>query len=293
MKKIRKKIRREIKRLQDRIRLNPKAFRLYSVLRIMVILTMIVSLVSGNYENAALCALSLILFLLPAFFEDRFKIEVPPLFEAIIYLFIFAAEILGEVNHFYTAIPGWDTMLHTMNGFLCAAIGFAMVDLLNRHSKNLNLSPIYVAITAFCFSMTIGVIWEFVEFTFDQLLFLDMQKDFIVSKFGSVALDPTHSQIPVVVDHITKTIIETASGKKYVIDGGYLDIGIIDTMKDLLVNFVGAIVFSIFGYIYIKYRDRKNLAGKLMIHTQSDEETEEIENYLDEQEKKRDQKKRR
>ena len=276
-----------IARLKDRIRRDPGAFRLYSVLRVLVILTLIANLVRGNYENAALCILSLVLFLMPAFFEKKLRIEIPPLFESIIYLFIFSAEILGEVNHFYTLIPGWDTILHTLNGFLCAAIGFAMVDLLNRHSSNLNLSPFYLAATAFCFSMTIGVIWEFIEFFGDQFFFLDMQKDFIVRKISSVTLDPTHSQVPYVIGNITKTIIETADGQQYVVNGGYLDIGIIDTMKDLLVNFIGAVVFSVLGYLYVKNRDEKKLAGRLMIHTQSDQEVEDVESYLDEQEKAR------
>lgn len=285
-----KKLRRQINRLKDRIRRDPKTFRLYMVLRALVITSLVLSIVQGQYENAALCALSLVLFLLPAFFEKQLKIEVPPLFEGIIYMFIFAAEILGEVDRFYTAIPGWDTMLHTMNGFLCAAIGFAIVDLLNRHSDHFNLTPLYLAITAFCFSMTIGVLWEFIEFTCDQFWGLDMQKDFIVKNIASVTLDPTHSQVPYAVKNITKTIIETADGDKVVIDGGYLDIGIIDTMKDLLVNFIGAIVCSVLGYLYIKTRDRNSIIGKLMIHTQTEQELEEIDTYLDEREKARDEK---
>ena len=79
-------------------------------------------------------------------------------------------------------------MLHTINGFLCAAIGFSLFNILNRGSKSMQLSPFYLAIVAFCFSMTVGVIWEFIEFTFDQVFLLDMQKDFIVSNIGSVTL---------------------------------------------------------------------------------------------------------
>ncbi|MCC6095415.1 MAG: hypothetical protein LIV24_10420 [Eubacterium sp.] len=270
--------------LRNRIRLDRKTFILYSILRILVIITAVRCFLTKNFEGFAICILSLFLFLLPSFFEEKLKLEIPPLFEKIIYLFIYAAEILGEVNHYYTAIPGWDTMLHTINGFLCAAIGFSLVDILNRKSSRLNLSPIYLAVVAFCFSMTIGVIWEFIEFTMDQFFYLDMQKDFIVKAFGSVTLDPTHSQIPVKVSNITKTIIETAGGKQYVINGGYLDIGIIDTMKDLMVNFVGAVVFSIIGYFSVKNRDRKddgkgggkkigeNIAEGLRVRTLSDEE---------------------
>ena len=271
-----KNIWKQTKYLRERIRLDRKTFLLYSVLRVLVILTAVRCFFTRNYEGFALCLLSLILFLLPSFFEETFKLEIPPLFEGIIYLFIYAAEILGEVNHYYTAIPGWDTMLHTLNGFLCAAIGFSLVDILNRKSHNLNLSPLYLSIVAFCFSMTIGVIWEFVEFTCDQLFYLDMQKDFIVKTIGSVTLDPTHSQIPVKVSDIARTIIETSDGKTYTINGGYLDIGIIDTMKDLIVNFVGAVAFSIIGYFSVKYRDRKNgvmnLAEDLRVRTLSDED---------------------
>ncbi len=266
---------------------DPKTFQIYTTLRVLVIVSMILCIVQGQYENAALCLLSLILFLLPAFFENQLKIEIPPLFERIIYLFIFAAEILGEVNRFYTQIPGWDTMLHTMNGFLCAVIGFAMVDLLNRHSEHFNLTPLYLAFTAFCFSMTIGVMWEFIEFFGDQFFGLDMQKDYIVQSISSVRLDPTHSQIPHTVNHISETIIKTADGKQVVIKGGYLDIGIIDTMKDLLVNFIGAVISSVLGYIYVKTRDAKNIVGKLMIHPQTEEAEQEIDAYLDEQEKER------
>lgn len=271
-----KNIWKKAKYLRERIRLDRKTFLLYTVLRILVILTAVRCFLTQNYEGFALCLLSLILFLLPSFFEEKLKLEIPPLFEGIIYLFIYAAEILGEVNHYYTAIPGWDTMLHTLNGFLCAAIGFSLVDIMNRKSRRLNLSPLYLALVAFCFSMMIGVIWEFVEFTLDQLFFLDMQKDFIVKTIGSVTLDPTHSQIPVRISHITKTIIDTADGKTYTINGGYLDIGIIDTMKDLIVNFIGAVAFSVIGYFSVKYRDRsssvKNIANDLMLRTLSDEE---------------------
>ena len=278
-----KDVLRYIRRLRYRVRLNKKTFKLLMVLRTLVILTLVLNVLQRNYEAAALCVLSLILFLMPSFFEKQLKIEIPPMFEGIIYCFIFAAEILGEVNHFYTLIPGWDTILHTLNGFLCAAIGFAMVDLLNRHSSRLNLSPLYLAVVAFCFSMTIGVLWEFC----DQFFYLDMQKDFIVKTIGSVTLDPTHSQKPFVIRNIARTVIETADGKSYVVNGGYLDIGIIDTMKDLLVNFVGAVVFSVLGYIYVKTRDENSLAGKLMIHRLTAMEVEEVNAFVDQQEAER------
>lgn len=268
-----------IQRLKERIRLDKKIFLLYSVLRALVILSAVRCFLMQNYEGLALCILSLILFLLPAFFEAKMKVDIPPLFEGSIYLFIYAAEILGEVNHYYTLIPGWDTMLHTINGFLCAAIGFSMVELLNRSSRRISLSPLYLAVVAFCFSMTIGVCWEFIEFTADQLFFLDMQKDTIVQTIGSVTLDPTHSQIPVKVSDIVKTVIYTASGDTVTVEGGYLDIGIIDTMKDLFVNFIGAITFSVIGYFYESKRGKRTakIAQSLILRKYTDEELEQQE----------------
>ena len=263
-----------IAKLKRRIALNKRTFIFYSILRALVILTGIRCLFTDNYESFALCLLSLVLFLLPSFFEEKLKINIPATFQIFIYSFIYAAEILGEVNKYYTAIPGWDTMLHTINGFLCAAIGLSLVDLLNRGSKKSKLSPLYLAVMAFCFSMTIGVCWEFIEFSADQLFYLDMQKDFIVSDIGSVTLDATNSQIPVHLSDITNTYIELSDGTIVTVPGGYLDVGIIDTMKDLFVNFIGAIAFSILGYFYVKNTEKKSIAKGLLISPMSDEEFE-------------------
>ena len=248
----------------------------YSVLRALVIVMLARAVMIGSAEQEALCVPSLVLFLLPALAERQLRIDIPPLFEAIIYCFIFAAEILGEVNHYYVLIPGWDTILHTLNGFLCAAVGFSLVDLLNNRVEGLSLSPAYLAVVAFCFSMTIGVLREFVEFAVDNTLFLDMQKNFVVQRFGSVSLDPTASQTPVVVSDIVRTTLECADGTTYVVDGGYLDLGIIDTMKDLFVNFVGAAVFCTFGALYTSGSQRGRFMRRFLIRRQGMESTDEV-----------------
>lgn len=265
------KVRNFVRYLEDQIRTDKRDFIVYSVLRALVVVTLVRSIMIGSAEQAALCVLSLVLLLMPALAERQLKIEIPPLFEAIIYFFIFAAEILGEVNHYYVLIPGWDTILHTLNGFLCAAVGFSLVDLLNNNVEGISLSPVYLAVVAFCFSMTIGVLWEFVEFGIDNTFFLDMQKDFVVQKFGSVSLDPTASQHSVVVSDIVRTTIQCADGSTYVVDGGYLDLGIIDTMKDLLVNFVGAAVFCTFGALYTSGSKRGRFTRRFLIRRQGRE----------------------
>lgn len=238
----------------------------YFTLRILVIGVMIAQFLNRNYENVFFCILTLILLTMPAMIERNTCIDLPGTLEVIILLFIFAAEILGEVQAYYVNFRGWDTMLHTLNGFLCAAVGLSMVDLLNRNdSSSLHLSPLYVAIAAFCFSMTIGVLWEFFEFAMDQFVFrMDMQKDTVVNSIASVALDPTHSNRVVRIQDITDTIV-VAGGEQISLGlGGYLDLGIIDTMKDLFVNFIGAVCFSVIGFFYVKNRGKGRFARRFI-----------------------------
>ena len=247
--------------LVEQIKTHKITFAVYVILRLIVLAVLVVSVVAGRYENVFVCTLTLILFLVPAFFQKNFGIQLPSTLEIIIMLFIFAAEILGEIGAYYVKVPLWDTMLHTTNGFLCAAVGFSLVDLLNRNSRTkFNLSPVYLSIVAFCFSMTIGVLWEMFEFSADMLLGTDMQKDFIVSKISSVALDPTLSNKVVTIENISEVYV---NGEPLGL-GGYLDVGIIDTMKDLIVNFIGAVVFSVIGFFYVKSRGKSRFAQRFI-----------------------------
>ena len=239
----------------------------YFVLRALVVLCLVMSCLRGDFNSAFLCLLSLFLFIIPTFIEDTLKIALPTVLESIIYIFIFSAEILGEINNFYFLIPHWDTVLHTLNGFLAAGVGFSLIDILNKNSKHVNLSPLFVAIVGFCFSMTIGVLWEFGEYTLDNVIRTDAQKDTVVQKISTVYLDPLHENNPVRIDGITGVTIHT-DGEDIIIDGGYLDIGLHDTMKDMWVNLIGAVCFSTFGYLYILDRDKyhfvKNFIPRLM-----------------------------
>lgn len=235
----------------------PTVFAVYLILRIVVLLTLVSSIIRGEYENAFVCLLVLFLFMLPLFIQQNFGIELPSTLEIIILLFIFASEILGELGCFFITYPNWDSILHTTTGFLCAATGFALIDILNRNSKiKFELSPVYVSLVAFCFSMTIGVLWEFFEFGMDRLFLMDMQKDTIIHSITSVMLDPTNMNIPVTIGDITSVAV---NGQELGF-GGYLDIGLYDTMEDLFVNFIGALVFSFIGYFYIKRRGEGKIA---------------------------------
>lgn len=237
----------------------------YLILRISVLFVIIDQIKSREFENLFLCILTLILFLIPSFIEKKVHIDIPDTLETIILLFIYAAEILGEIREYYILFPYWDTILHTMNGFLAAAIGFSLIDILNKNDKfSISLSPLFVALVAFCFSMTIGVIWEFFEFGADQILGTDMQKDTYLNSFQSVLLNPENRNIPVKVN------IESLQVNGEIWDA-YIDIGLIDTMMDLLVNFIGATVFSIFGYFYIKYRGKIKFLNRFILKPMTEE----------------------
>ena len=263
------------KNFRQQVRENPRLAAVYFILRLLVILMLVAQIFNRNFENVFLCVLTLFLFTLPSFLERKIRIDIPNTLEIIILLFIFAAEILGEIRAYYVTFPYWDTMLHTLNGFLCAAIGFSLLDILNRSERlAFTLSPVYLAVVAFCFSMTVGVLWEFFECAMDQFFLLDMQKDMVVNSISSVMLDPAGGNTPTAIRDITDVIVVTADGAQHPLGlGGYLDIGLLDTMKDLFVNFIGAVVFSVIGYFYVKNRGKGNFAKRFipraLFHTDS------------------------
>ena len=254
------------------LRKKPRVAAVYFLLRFLVILTIITQFFNRNFENVFLGLLTLILFVLPTILERRLMIDLPDTLEIIILLFIFAAEILGEIQAFYTTFRGWDTILHTLNGFLCAAIGFSLVDLFNRHERfSLSLSPAFMGIVAFCFSMTIGILWEFFECFMDQFFLLDMQKDMVIHSLSSVTLDPAQANRPVLIRDITDVIVVSGGEQIPLGLGGYLDIGLLDTMKDLWVNFIGAVAFSVIGYFYVKSRGKGFFARRFIPQVKADD----------------------
>ena len=256
-------LKRTFREAMDReLREHKSSFIVFYTLRLLVLVVLVRQLMMRHYEAAFFCVLAIVLLYVPSWVQVRLRIELPPALEITILCFIFAAEILGEVNAFYVRVPNWDTMLHTLNGFLAAAVGFSMVLLLNDDDRlTFHLSPFFLALMAFCFSMTIGVLWEFFEFGMDWFFHTDMQRDTVVNAIYSASLDPTRSNKVVAVKGITDVVINGESLGM----GGYLDIGLIDTMKDLLVNFVGAVVFSVTGFFYARSKGRRRTPAQSFV----------------------------
>lgn len=223
----------------------------YIVLRAVIIILLITNSVNGNWENVMTCALSFVLLMIPSFIENKLKIDLPNALEILMILFVFAANVMGELASFYEKLPFWDTALHTINGFICAGVGFGMVEIMNRNEKvRLSLSPLFVCLFSFCFSMTAGTVWEFFEFAADSFFGKDMQKDTVVHTINSFLLSDSGTMTTI------KNIGSTSVNGHLLGIDGYLDIGLIDTMKDLLVNFAGAVVFNLAGYFCLKKRGK-------------------------------------
>ena len=269
------------KAMDKELREHRSSFIVFSILRILVLAVLVRQIMLASYESAFFCGLTLLLLYVPSWVQVKLRIELPPPLEITILCFIFAAEILGEVNAFYVVVPNWDTMLHTLNGFLAAAVGFSMVILLNDDERlTFHLSPFFLALVAFCFSMTIGVLWEFFEFSMDYFFGFDMQKDTVVHSIHSVLLDPTRTNTVVTIPNIQDVVI---NGQSLGV-GGYVDIGIIDTMKDLFVNFIGAVVFSITGFFYAKSKGRRRTPAQGFVPSKKTQE----QDYLEQARKEHD-----
>lgn len=253
-----------LRALWAQIREDKRAFTVYIILHTAVLAILVRSLFLRRFENAFTAVLALLLLLIPPIVEKSLSLKLPTTLEILAYVFVFSAEILGEIGNFYVQFRFWDTMLHTVNGFMFAAFGFCLVDILNKSGKfRLALSPAFLALVAFCFSMTIGTMWEFFEFGADNILGTDMQKDRFITEINTVSLPNEEGEKVTHVTGIEEGIIVTKDGE-VIRTEGYLDVGLYDTMKDLFVNLIGAAVFSIIGYFYVKHRGKGRIANRFI-----------------------------
>ncbi|MCI5676345.1 MAG: hypothetical protein MR343_02715 [Clostridia bacterium] len=250
--------------LIDQIRQDKKAFAVYVILHTITIFSIIRSLVTRQYETFFSSVLALLLLLIPSIVEKSFHIRLPTTMEIIVYAFVFCAQILGEGADYYQRFAFWDVMLHSCNGFLFSAFGFCLVDIFNKSKRlRFKLSPLFLSLVAFCFSMTIGVLWEFFEFSADYFLHTDMQKDVFKTVIDTVSIPNDLGEKVTHIRDITGTVIYTTDGQIITMNG-YLDVGITDTMKDLFMNFLGAVLFSIIGFFYVKHRGRGTIASQFI-----------------------------
>ena len=226
---------------------------LHGVLKAHTVFCLIWTLSVGNWLCFGYSIVTLLLFLLPTLVQIGFKIELPFSLEAVIMLFIWAAMVLGDVYDWYVVFSHWDTLLHTVTGFVAAAVGIGLINLMNRDDKcALKLSPLFVSLLCFSFSMMIGAMWELFEFCIDLSGVTNMQKDTLLPslKFAVEGIDGP-------VSGFVKNIGEM----QFIMDDGvvvapgimgYIDMGLIDSIEDMFVNFIGALIFSVIAFLYVK-----------------------------------------
>lgn len=238
-----------------RIKIHNKfSFVAFIIIWILSFISFINAIVLGDWFKIGLAFSALILYFLPFFIYKIFQISLPTVLEIVYYLFIFAALILGEVFAFYGPYPHWDIVLHGLSGFILAGVGVFIIT-----ASIKNKAPKWIILLfAFCFSTTLGVAWECLEFSFDQIVRTDAQKDMHLTSISTITLQRDGGNKPVRLDQIEKEEIYLQNGEVITIDEGHLDVGIMDTMKDLLINTAGAVIFVALAIADKKHRLTKN-----------------------------------
>jgi len=236
-----------------------RKFILYVTTRLIFIMVGVISALFEDYLTAFLCAIALVFFLLPTFLYNKFNIEVPAALEISAVLFTFMCVVGGEIGHLYAQFPLWDKILHTFSGFLIAAIGLAFINFFTkRKSSVLRLTPFFAVFFAFFFALGVEVIWEVFEYAVDTFTgTTDMQADYFINMFTSKKAGGETNPVPIVVGGIESVVINFADGGEALVLPGYIDLGLADTMHDLIVGAVGALLFCTVEFIALKKRDKR------------------------------------
>ncbi|HRS42858.1 MAG TPA: hypothetical protein P5530_03230 [Candidatus Diapherotrites archaeon] len=194
-----------------------------------LVIAVVLEIINKNYEFLYITILSIILCLVPFFIQRKYEIRLPSEIQLATVLFIYSGVFLGEVQNFYVKYWWWDSLLHTFSGFAMGLVVFGALYVLYKTQK-IKTKPIFIAIFIFSVTMTIGVLWEIYEFSFDSFAGGNMQR-----------------------------------AKNLCPETGYCDsrLGLMDTMKDFMLNGIGAIFASVLGYIYIKKGEQFLLNGMI------------------------------
>jgi hypothetical protein len=192
-------------------------FILTSFIRIVLVVAIFFGFLEGNYFVIFISALTFLLTFVPNIFERTYRIELPAEFQIIILFFIYAGVFLGGAQNYYYIYWWWDSMLHFLGGIALGFIGFLILYVLYKSDK-FRASAKWIVIFSFCFALALGALWEIFEFSVDEFLGYNMQK--------ARDLD--------------------------VCPGCDTRLGVVDTMRDLILDSIGALIASVAGYFYLK-----------------------------------------
>ncbi len=238
---------------------------LFFVMQGVAFVCLVFELFSGNLKEVGLCLLTMFLFVLPYLISSVFRVKIPSGLLVIVFVFIFAAEILGELGNFYQLFPIWDIILHVVSGFVAASVGFSLLTLLNKKLDPKKFSLAFALIMPLCFALAVGVVWEMVEYGSDVILQTDMQKDTRLTEIHTVSLGSSQGDKVLKIRNIAQTKIYASDGRELAGFDGYLDVGLYDTMSDLFVGLVGAIIFGIVEYLYLSDPKKYSRVRQILI----------------------------
>ena len=184
---------------------------------------------AGNWVGILQSLEALVLLALPALVEQIFHCHLASWLR--IYLnFYCLGPLLGHSYKLFYTTVWWDKLLHCSGGVIFAIVGYYLPKL----NPNNRMSPAMRVLFAICFSISISAAWEFVEFGSDMLLGMDTQNDTFISAIHSYNLGGLPGQLGI-VDNITQVSVNGVPMP------GYIDIGLIDTMCDMLIQTFGAL----------------------------------------------------
>ncbi len=149
----------------------------------------ILAILEEQWFSILIVALGLFSIYLPSIIEKRFKIDIAERLEIVVLLFLYSYFYLGEYLNFFYRFWWWDLFLHGTGLFLIGALSFFIVYFLNKEEKvAIKLSPIFVALFAFCFALSIGALWEIFEFFMDIYFNLNMQRSGLMDTMGDLII---------------------------------------------------------------------------------------------------------
>ena len=254
---------------------------IYIIVTLLTILSIMREVNNGDIKNIILCVVSIFLYYIPYIVNKLLKDMFPIIIRITFVLFIFSTIVLGEVNDFYELVPIWDDVLHIVQGIFVASIGFSLMYMLfkkkdesNDRDKDKNkvikknrikFEKVLIILFSFCLSISVGVVWEVGEYVTDYNMKVDMQKDKYINEFNSILLNSKKDNEVMVIDKIGYTTIYDKSGKRIVTFNGYLDVGLHDTMDDLIDTMVGALLFGFIGYLYLSNKNRYKVVERILI----------------------------
>lgn len=196
---------------------------------------LLIELIRGKFAIVFILFLTLLLLILSDILKK--KIKYSDRLQLFIYIFIISTQIFGEIFSFYAKIFFFDTLMHMFSAFIISGLSIYVLKLLNNNSSWKLIISFMV-----CFSLAMACLWEVFEFTVDRVLNRDMQKDTVITEIDSSLFSENNKDV--VNIKVYNTTLNNIDLVYYY--GGYIDIGLYDTIYDVLAALGGTLFYILY-----------------------------------------------